>query len=96
MQTKLTLRMDEKLIAAAKDQARKNGKSLSQFVADYFGQFVPETDDPSELRLPPIVASLSGVLAAGRQDALSATKDSDKRGQMDEADYYRYLEDKYL
>lgn len=36
MQTKLTLRMDDRLIAGAKQHAARTGKSLSQFVAEYF------------------------------------------------------------
>ena len=36
MQTKLTLRMDDRLIADAKRHAARAGKSLSQFVAEYF------------------------------------------------------------
>ncbi|MXY57137.1 MAG: antitoxin [Gammaproteobacteria bacterium] len=36
MQTKLTLRMDDRLIAGAKQHAARAGKSLSQVVAEYF------------------------------------------------------------
>ena len=36
MQTKLTLQMDDELIARAKAHAKKCGKSVSQLVADYF------------------------------------------------------------
>jgi predicted HicB family RNase H-like nuclease len=36
METKLTLRLDEKLIGRAKSYARKSRKSVSQLVADYF------------------------------------------------------------
>ncbi|HZC00332.1 MAG TPA: DUF6364 family protein, partial [Gammaproteobacteria bacterium] len=36
MQTKLTLRLDKKLIEAVKRYAEISGKSLSQLVADYF------------------------------------------------------------
>lgn len=80
MQTKLTLRLDSELIAIAKEQARRNGKSLSEFVADYFAQFAPA---PKASDLPPIVSSLIGVLpsAEGRP--------------VDEQDYQHYLEQKY-
>lgn len=80
MQTKLTLRLDSALIEAAKIQARRNGKSLSAFVADYFAQFAPDTKAPE---LPPIVASLSGVLP------------SPEHGSLDEQGYYRFLEEKH-
>ena len=36
MQTKLTLRLDDRLIRDAKHYARQSGKSLSQMVAEYF------------------------------------------------------------
>lgn len=36
MQRKLTLRLDEALIEAAKRASRKSGKSISRMVADYF------------------------------------------------------------
>ena len=36
MQTRLTLQMDDKLVALAKAHAKKRGKSVSQLVADYF------------------------------------------------------------
>ena len=43
MQTKLTLRLDAHLIAQAKARAQRQGKSLSQVVADYFAQFTSTT-----------------------------------------------------
>lgn len=83
MQTKLTLRLDAELIAIAKAQARRNGKSLSAFVADYFAQFAPPTE-ASSLSLPPITSSQVGVLRKGNA------------APLDEADYRRHLEDRYL
>lgn len=65
MQTKLTLRLEERLITQAKARALRHGKSLSQLVADYFVQF----DEPAAAQrqtlaqpLPPVVASLRGAL----------------------------------
>lgn len=83
MQTKLTLRLDAELIAIAKAQAQRNGKSLSAFVADYFAQFAPPPEAPS-LSLPPIVSSQVGVLKKGASMP------------PDEADYRRYLEERHL
>jgi hypothetical protein len=80
MATKLTLRMDEQLIARAKKYARRSGKSVSQLVADFFallGQ-ASENDKP---RISPKVKSLRGLL-----------KDSSIRTR----DYKRHLEEKYL
>ena len=80
MQTKLTIRMDSRLIGRAKAHARRSGKSVSQLVADYFA--ILDTPVESEIdNLPPITRELYGALA----DA-----------EVDEADYRRHLEEKYL
>ncbi len=64
MQTKLTLRMDERLIGKAKTEARRRGKSVSQMAAEYFDSLdsrgAPGTDPP------PITKSLLGVLKGQR------------------------------
>ena len=60
MPTKLTLRMDEKLIERAKAHSKATGKSVSQLVADYLALL---QDRPAgEVRLRPIVRSLRGLL----------------------------------
>jgi len=60
MPTKLTLRMDGKLIERAKVHAKATGKSVSQVVADYLALL---QDQPSrKVRLRPIVRSLRGLL----------------------------------
>jgi hypothetical protein len=101
MQTKLTLRLEDHLIADAKRYSKQHGKSLSQLVTDYFlnlkqrdtdsfGQdsFGQDSSDQQShlssrksMNLPPITSALKGVLASA---------------VVDEADYYKYLEDKYL
>jgi len=60
MPTKLTLRMDEKLIERAKAHSKATGKSVSQLVADYLAML--EDRPAGELRLRPIVHSLRGLL----------------------------------
>ncbi len=79
MQTKLTLRLDDELIAAAKSYAREHGRSLSQIVADYF-------------------ASLSTVLEASPEEAplVHSLRGCLKGAEVDENDYRRHLEEKYL
>ncbi len=63
MNTKLTLRMDDLLVAEAKTHAARRGKSVSQM----FGEFVVSLgagkrgDD-----LPPVTASLLGVMKGHR------------------------------
>lgn len=49
MQTKLTLRVDDELIRAAKRYARQNGTSLSQLVENYLRSLVIEQDLPPAL-----------------------------------------------
>ena len=80
MYTKLTLRLDDRLIAQAKDYARDAGKSLSQIVAEYFSAMTSwRQPDGTET---PTVARLRGVL-----------KDSGLDGVRD---YHAHLEDKHL
>ncbi|MBI5474825.1 MAG: antitoxin [Ignavibacteriae bacterium] len=61
MNTKLTLKLDASVIRQAKRHARKNGKTLSGAVEDYFRRLTnrPAKDDRS---LPPTVKRLAGVL----------------------------------
>jgi len=80
MNTKLTLRLDEKLIRAAKKYAENSGKSVSQMVEDYF-YLLDKKKIKNPRPLSPIVKSLKGSL-----------KDAD----IDAADYRTYLEEKYL
>lgn len=79
MTTKLTLRIDEKLIERAKSHAQRTGKSVSRMVEDYF-ELLPRHEEPEEESLTPIVRSLLGVL---------------KNADIDEEDYRRHLEEKY-
>lgn len=60
MNTKLTLRMDQEVIACAKHEAGKRGKSVSQMVAEYFGSL--KAAPGGETAYPPITASLLGAL----------------------------------
>ena len=63
MQTKLTLRLDRRLIRQAKAYARRTGKSVSAIVADFFMRL--KDDDVAEELSPP-VRSLVGALKPGR------------------------------
>lgn len=60
MNTKLTLRLDEDLIARAKRHSAKSGKSVSQLVSDYF-TLIDAQD--SDIEITARVRSLRGVLA---------------------------------
>ncbi len=69
MPAKLTLRLDETLIAAAKAYAHSQGRSVSGLVADYFAQL---THQPAPAAASPptskITASLRGALAGSDAD----------------------------
>lgn len=80
MRTKLTLRLNDRLVAQAKDYARDAGKSLSQIVAEYFSVMtLPRQPDCTET---PTVARLRGVL-----------KDT---GLVGVRDYHEHLKEKHL
>ncbi|RIK41326.1 MAG: antitoxin [Chloroflexi bacterium] len=83
MQTKLTLRLDKRLIDQAKHYARQRNRSLSQIVEDFFA-LLPATFDSSppvaKETLPPITQSLYGLLQGTT---------------IDEQDYRDHLEEKY-
>ena len=64
MQTKLTLRMDDALIRAAKAQAARQRVSLSELVADFFEHFTQARED----QLTPWTRSLVGVAASRQGD----------------------------
>ena len=66
METKLTLRLDERQIENAKTETRSRGTSLSQMVADYFRGI--HSRDRSRTKLPPVTASLVGALKGRKLD----------------------------
>lgn len=84
MYTKLTLRIEEPLIKAAKRYSKEHGKSLSQLVADYLlcvtgaQSSQLEMDDFKEL--PPLTRSLKGILRGKK---------------ITKKDYKKYLKDKF-
>ena len=79
MQTKLTLRLDDRLISGAKEYAKGAGKSLSQIVAEYFSAIMSPA--PAPYKATPAVSRLRGIL-----------KES---GVVGEQDYLDYLEKKH-
>jgi len=80
MATKLTLRMDEKLIERAKRYAKRSGKSVSQLVADFFALLGTTKEDEAK-RISPKVRALKGSL---------------RGASIKEKDYKKHLEEKYL
>ncbi len=65
MNTRLTLRLDEELIARAKRHSADTGRSVSQLVADFFSLI--EAQDPG-VEVTPRVRTLRGVLAGSGLD----------------------------
>jgi hypothetical protein len=84
METKLTLRMDQKIINAAKVYAEKQGISLSKLVADYLQMISSKRASTSTFKSTPILSEITGVLqkTSGKRDSRQA--------------YHKYLERKYL
>lgn len=80
MNTKLTLRLDEDLIASAKKYSARTGKSVSRIVADLF-EIIKNEKLKRDDDLSPTVKSLKGAL---------------KGGKLAEEDYKKYLEEKFL
>lgn len=80
MHTKLTLRLEADLIQRAKALAKKRGKSVSRFVADYLTILELPPRRNKDVLWPPLVRSLKGSL---------------RKARVDEKDYRRYLEEKY-
>ena len=80
MNTKLTLRLDDHLIEAAKEYSANTGKSLSKIVADLF-TIIEKEKLKKNYKITPAVQSLKGVM---KNTAISGN------------DYKKYLEDKYL
>jgi hypothetical protein len=82
VQTKLTLRLEQRLIRRAKAYARRTGKSVSELVADFFGRLEAPADEPAPrvVAQSPAVQSLVGALAGA---------------QLDEGDYRAHLVEKH-
>ncbi len=79
MSSKLTLRIDENLIKAAKRYSAQKGKSVSMFVADFFRTLQSEEFEAKQ-NYSPTVKSLKGIL---------------KGKKISESDHKRFLEEKY-
>lgn len=60
MLSKLTLSVDDMVVAEAKAYAEQNGQSLSQIVESYLNS-ITSIDTTSSKKLPPITKSLLGI-----------------------------------
>jgi len=82
METKLTLRLNENVIAKAKIYARSHRISLSKMIESYLESITKQKEVEKKISITPLVESLSGVIN------LAADFDYKK-------EYRDYLEEKY-
>lgn len=71
--------MDHGVIAVAKKEAAQRGKSVSQMVAEFIDSLGRSSKEPSR-DLPPVTASLSGLL---------------RNKRVSEESYKKHLREKY-
>ena len=64
MTSKLTLRLDSKVISKAKKTARRRGVSVSRMVEDYFKSVARQQEAQS--KESPVLSEISGVLSNKR------------------------------
>lgn len=71
MTSKLTLRLDSKVISKAKKTARRRGVSVSRMVEDYFKSVARQQE--RQIKESPVLSEISGVLSNKRtRDGLIA------------------------
>jgi len=62
METKLTLRLNDRVIERAKKYARKQRISLSKMIESYLDSLTREKNTEQETEITPLIQSLSGVI----------------------------------
>ena len=82
MNTKLTLKLNKRVIERAKKYAQKNNKSLSVMVENYF-KTISDKESKNDIEISPNVLELSGIIKIPENLNL---KDM----------YGKHLEEKYL
>ena len=99
MNNKLTLRMDESLIASAKDYAAAHGSSVSQMVANYFAALAhipPASLDSSPNPAHALSAKPAVMSGPVTRRLTGLLKPPAEQSPVAEDDYYAYLERKHL
>jgi hypothetical protein len=66
MTTKLTLSVNPAIVSRAKRYAKRQGVSVSRLVEGYLASVA---DEPAATDLPPVIASLRGILKNADTDA---------------------------
>ncbi len=62
METKLTLRLNDRVIERAKKYAKKQRISLSKMIESYLDSLTKEKSAAHEIEITPLIESLSGVI----------------------------------
>ncbi len=60
MDTKLTLKLEQKIIEKAKDYAKNHNTSLSKLIENYLQSLTKKADETE--KISPLVKSLSGII----------------------------------
>jgi len=81
MNTKLTLKLNKRTIERAKRYAKKNKKSLSGIVENYFN-IISSKEVSNDVDISPNVLELSGIIKLSKKLNLKDT-------------YHKHLEEKY-
>ena len=100
MNNKLTLRMDESLIASAKDYAAAHGSSVSQMVANYFAALSQTSTTQTEPAAAPLSENGSAddwesKLRPLTRKLLGAAVPTDGSPAPTREDYYAQLQAKH-
>jgi|JI10StandDraft_1071094.scaffolds.fasta_scaffold689471_3 predicted nucleic acid-binding protein len=83
MDTKLTLKLDTKIISSAKNYASKQNKSLSKMVESYLSLLVIDEDNAKdEFEISPFIRSFTSPI--------NTTENTDIK-----TEYHKHLEEKY-
>ena len=87
MKKRITLTVDEDYIRAAEEYAKREGKSVSQLLEEYFAKYGEPIKPLRKEDLPPLVRSLTGSLkGALKGDGIKNYREA----------YDDYLDEKYL
>ena len=68
MKTKLTLRLEERLIAVAKQEAAARGTSVSLIVANFFNGLGSRKNAAGPAKFGPITSQLIGIAKGAKMD----------------------------
>ena len=77
METKLTLKLDQRVIQSAKKYAEDNNKSLSKLVEDFFRNLA--CGSPLPEKYPPLIEKLSGIISEEDLEQLSREDERARR-----------------